>query len=174
MWSSKHVLVDFSSPNYMKNMNTCQFRSSIHGDSICRVFKYSGCKASRVSHVGDFSKHMGVHVAGNANELSEQARTSIQRLRGGDLSYRKHWKDLSDESRAVQKQIYSKLDIKLNEVGESFYYPMLEPKVYKELLESGFARQETTPDICIDQDDEKNKIKEINTLTIQQATGDFN
>lgn len=36
----KTVLVDFSSPNIAKNMHVGHLRSTIQGDSICRIFEY--------------------------------------------------------------------------------------------------------------------------------------
>lgn len=48
------VIVDFSSPNIAKNMHVGHLRSTIQGDSICRVFEYLGYNVKRTNHVGDW------------------------------------------------------------------------------------------------------------------------
>ena len=48
------VVVDFSSPNIAKNMHVGHLRSTIQGDSICRIFEFLGYKVHRVNHVGDW------------------------------------------------------------------------------------------------------------------------
>lgn len=51
----KHtVLVDFSSPNIAKNMHVGHLRSTIQGDSICRIFEFLGYDVRRINHVGDW------------------------------------------------------------------------------------------------------------------------
>ena len=50
----KRVLVDFSSPNIAKNMHVGHLRSTIQGDSICRIFEFLGYDVHRVNHVGDW------------------------------------------------------------------------------------------------------------------------
>jgi len=47
-------LVDFSSPNIAKNMHVGHLRSTIQGDSICRIFEFLGYDVDRVNHVGDW------------------------------------------------------------------------------------------------------------------------
>lgn len=61
------VLVDFSSPNIAKNMHVGHLRSTIQGDSICRIFEYLGYKVHRVNHVGDWGTQFGMLI----QELNE-------------------------------------------------------------------------------------------------------
>lgn len=39
----KKILVDFSSPNIAKNMHVGHLRSTIQGDSLCRLFEFLEC-----------------------------------------------------------------------------------------------------------------------------------
>lgn len=48
------VLVDFSSPNIAKEMHVGHLRSTIIGDSICRILEFCGHDVHRVNHVGDW------------------------------------------------------------------------------------------------------------------------
>lgn len=56
------VIVDFSSPNIAKNMHVGHLRSTIQGDSICRIFEYLGYKVKRTNHVGDWGTQFGMLI----------------------------------------------------------------------------------------------------------------
>ena len=58
----KRVLVDFSSPNIAKNMHVGHLRSTIQGDSICRIFEFMGFDVQRVNHVGDWGTQFGMLI----------------------------------------------------------------------------------------------------------------
>ena len=59
----KRVLVDFSSPNIAKNMHVGHLRSTIQGDSICRIMEFMGFDVVRVNHVGDWGTQFGMLIA---------------------------------------------------------------------------------------------------------------
>lgn len=48
------VVVDFSSPNIAKEMHVGHLRSTIMGESICRVLEFLGDEVIRVNHLGDW------------------------------------------------------------------------------------------------------------------------
>ncbi len=54
------------------------------------------------------------------------SREEVVKLQGGDPVSRKAWQLLCDQSRREFQKIYDRLDIRLNERGESFYNPYLE------------------------------------------------
>ena len=58
----KNVLVDFSSPNIAKNMHVGHLRSTIIGDSVCRILEFLGCNVMRVNHVGDWGTQFGMLI----------------------------------------------------------------------------------------------------------------
>ena len=60
------------------------------------------------------------------------------KLQGGDEACLAGWKMLCQLSRLEFQKVYDRLDIKLSEVGESFYNPFLGPMV-TELKEKGIA-----------------------------------
>ena len=60
--AKQRVLVDFSSPNIAKNMHVGHLRSTIQGDSICRMFEYKGWEVLRVNHVGDWGTQFGMLI----------------------------------------------------------------------------------------------------------------
>lgn len=63
MKQNQRVLVDFSSPNIAKNMHVGHLRSTIQGDSICRVFEFLGNDVLRVNHLGDWGTQFGMLIA---------------------------------------------------------------------------------------------------------------
>lgn len=49
------VVVDFSSPNIAKEMHVGHLRSTIIGESVCRIFEYCGNRVIRMNHLGGMS-----------------------------------------------------------------------------------------------------------------------
>ena len=162
------VLVDFSSPNIAKNMHVGHLRSTIQGDSICRIFEFLGYDVKRVNHVGDWGTQFGMLIQelnenfpdflentpniadlqsfyqnakkrfDSDDEFKKKAHENVVKLQGGDENCRAAWKMLCDVSRQEFQKLYNRMDIKIDEVGESFYNPFLSPMV-NELKESGVA-----------------------------------
>lgn len=56
------ILVDFSSPNIAKQMHAGHLRSTIIGESICRVFEFIGADVHRVNHLGDWGTQFGMLI----------------------------------------------------------------------------------------------------------------
>ncbi|KAJ8953069.1 hypothetical protein NQ318_013411 [Aromia moschata] len=57
------VLVDFSSPNIAKEMHVGHLRSTIIGESICRLLEFLGHDVLRINHVGDWGTQFGMLIA---------------------------------------------------------------------------------------------------------------
>jgi len=56
------VVVDFSSPNVAKEMHVGHLRSTIIGDTICRVLEFIGHDVVRLNHVGDWGTQFGMLI----------------------------------------------------------------------------------------------------------------
>lgn len=56
------VIVDFSSPNIAKEMHVGHLRSTIIGDTICRLLEFSGAHVLRLNHVGDWGTQFGMLI----------------------------------------------------------------------------------------------------------------
>jgi len=192
----QRVIVDFSSPNIAKNMHVGHLRSTIQGDSICRVFEFLGHDVKRVNHVGDWGTQFGMLIAElddnfpsfttdkpeiadlqtfyqNAKkrfdaepEFKERAHANVVKLQSGDAHCTDGWKMLCALSRVEFQKIYDRLDINVEEVGESFYNPMLAPMI-EELLEKKIA-VENDGAICVFVP--KQKVP----LIIRKSDGGFN
>lgn len=62
------------------------------------------------------------------------AYSNVVKLQSGDDHCIKAWQKLCEISRVEFQKIYDRLDVRLEEVGESFYNPLLSPMV-AELIE---------------------------------------
>ena len=148
---TQKVVVDFSSPNVAKEMHAGHLRSTIIGDSICRVLEFCGHEVLRVNHVGDWGTQFGMLIghlkqvfpdfASNPppigdlqafykeskkhfdedKDFAKLAHEEVVRLQSGDGASRYAWQQICDVSRAAFEEVYSRLGVKLTEVGESFY-----------------------------------------------------
>jgi arginyl-tRNA synthetase len=57
------VIVDFSGPNIAKQMHVGHLRSTIIGDSICRMLELAGHNVIRQNHIGDWGTQFGMLCA---------------------------------------------------------------------------------------------------------------
>ena len=80
-------------------------------------------------------------------EFKSRAKANVVKLQSGDPHCITGWKALCQASRQEFQKIYDRLDIELEEVGESFYNPMLAPMV-DELIAANVA-VESEGAICI-------------------------
>ena len=62
-YTGKTVAVDFSSPNIAKEMHVGHLRSTILGESLCRILEFLGNKVERINHVGDWGTQFGMLIA---------------------------------------------------------------------------------------------------------------
>lgn len=162
------VIVDFSSPNIAKEMHAGHLRSTIIGESISRVLEAQGHNVKRCNHVGDWGTQFGMLIAHlfevfpdfiekkpNLKDLEtfyreskkkfdadpefkERAHQCVVRLQTGEKDCLDGWKKLCDISREFYTQIYLRLDITIEEMGESFYNPFI-PGVIDEVREKGLT-----------------------------------
>ena len=60
--SKKHVIVDFSSPNIAKELHVGHLRSTIIGESTCRILEMIGHDVTRLNHTGDWGTQFGMLI----------------------------------------------------------------------------------------------------------------
>lgn len=147
-------------------MHVGHLRSTIIGESICRLLEFIGHKVLRINHVGDWGTQFGMLIAhledrfpnfdkvsppisdlqafykeskarfDSDEEFKKRAYDRVVKLQSGDPVKTKAWQLICDVSRKEFQKIYDRLDIKLIERGESFYQSRMEA-VIKELEASG-------------------------------------
>ncbi|KAG2616603.1 hypothetical protein PVAP13_3NG248825 [Panicum virgatum] len=80
------------------------------------------------------------HRFDNDQEFKERAQQGVVRLQGGEEKYREAWKKICDISRSEFDLVYKRLNVELEEMGESFYNPYI-PQVLAELSSKGLIQE---------------------------------
>ena len=105
-------------------------------------------------------------------KFKETAREEVVKLQSGEEDTRHAWKLLCDQSRREFQVIYDRLDIKLNERGESFYNPFLSGVV--EDLEKQGLLEESDGAMCVFLEGFTNKAGDRLPLIVQKSDGGYN
>ncbi|KAK7130732.1 hypothetical protein R3I94_016018 [Phoxinus phoxinus] len=164
----KKVIVDFSSPNIAKEMHVGHLRSTIIGDSMCRLFEFLGYDVLRLNHVGDWGTQFGMLIAhlkdkfpnylsvsppisdlqsfykeskkrfDEDEEFKKRAYQCVVKLQSKETDFIKAWNLICDVSRNEFQKIYDCLEIRIQERGESFYQDMM-TVVVKDFEEKGLV-----------------------------------
>uniref|UniRef100_A0A673J417 Arginine--tRNA ligase, cytoplasmic n=1 Tax=Sinocyclocheilus rhinocerous TaxID=307959 RepID=A0A673J417_9TELE len=165
----KKVVVDFSSPNIAKEMHVGHLRSTIIGDSMCRLFEFLGNEVLRLNHVGDWGTQFGMLIAhlqdkfpnylsvsppigdlqafykaskkrfDEDEEFKKRAYQCVVKLQSKEPDFIKAWNLICDVSRNEFQKVYNCLDIRIEERGESYYQDMM-TVVVKEFEEKGLVQ----------------------------------
>lgn len=112
----QRIVVDFSSPNVAKEMHVGHLRSTIIGDSLCRLFEFLGHDVLRLNHVGDYGTAFGMLIA----YLKQEAPDVLSGKSPTDLPHLMMWYKASkkrfDESPEFKKA--SQLEVVALQSGE--------------------------------------------------------
>jgi len=74
--AAKRYLIDYSAPNVAKPMHVGHIRSTVIGDSICRVLRFLGHEAISDNHIGDWGTQFGMIIYGYRNFVDAAAYRS--------------------------------------------------------------------------------------------------
>lgn len=189
------VVIDFSSPNVAKPMHVGHIRSTIIGDSLCRVRRYLGERVIADNHLGDWGTQFGMLIVGwkkhrdeaalgrdaigelerlykfvNEQGDRDEAKNELVKLQQGDPENLALWRRIIELSKLEFDKMYRRLGVSFDHVlGESFYNPML-PGVVEELRTRGIARESEGAIAVFFEDDPQLK---SNPLLIQKADQAF-
>ncbi|XP_026541098.1 arginine--tRNA ligase, cytoplasmic [Notechis scutatus] len=165
------VVIDFSSPNIAKEMHVGHLRSTIIGDSICRLFEFMGHDVLRLNHLGDWGTQFGMLIAhlqdkfpdyltvsppigdlqafykeskrrfDTEEEFKKRAYHCVVLLQSKSPDIIKAWNLICDVSRKEFQKIYDCLDVSIIDRGESYYQDRMH-EIVKELEERGFLQMD--------------------------------
>ncbi|EDW63260.2 probable arginine--tRNA ligase, cytoplasmic [Drosophila virilis] len=177
----KRILVDFSSPNIAKQMHVGHLRSTIIGESISRLLEFLQHDVIRINHLGDWGTQFGMLIAhledrfpnflnesppiGDLQEFYKESKkrfdadesfkkrayNRVVTLQSGEPAATKAWQQICDVSRKEFQKIYDRLDVTIQERGESYYQSRMLTVVEflrnKGLLELDDGREIMWPDV---------------------------
>lgn len=107
----QRIVVDFSSPNIAKELHVGHLRSTIIGDSLCRLFEFLGHNVLRLNHIGDWGTSFGMLIAYLKEEkpeiLSGKEETDLTHL----VAWYKAAKKRFDEDPSFKKKSQEEVTI---------------------------------------------------------------
>ncbi|MFH1439794.1 MAG: arginine--tRNA ligase [Candidatus Woesearchaeota archaeon] len=81
---SETVVVEYSSPNYGKDLHIGHIRSTLVGESVSRILQAVGYKVIRINYPGDVGGHMGKVLLGlqiwNQSQLSDDPAEAMKEM----------------------------------------------------------------------------------------------
>ncbi|BBA84894.1 arginine--tRNA ligase [endosymbiont of Pachyrhynchus infernalis] len=76
---SKNIIIDYSSPNLMKEMHVGHLKSTIIGDSLSKILKFLGNNIIKINHVGDWGINFGMTIC-KIIELNKHKDLTIKKI----------------------------------------------------------------------------------------------
>jgi arginyl-tRNA synthetase len=180
----RRVVIDFSAPNVAKPMHVGHIRSTIIGDSLCRIARFLGYDVIADNHIGDWGTQFGMilhgwktllhresleidpiaelvrvyrHVNADAKEdpaVLATCKAELVKLQAGDPENLAIWQQCIDVSKNGLQKIYDRLDVKFDHWLGESFYNEMLPGLVDEFLEKGLAR-ESDGAVCVFSDDSK-------------------
>ncbi len=174
----KTVVVDFSAPNVAKPMHVGHIRSTIIGDSLCRIARFLGFRVIADNHIGDWGTQFGMILHGWKTMLDQAAleadpipellriyrevnaatkadpavletcKNELVKLQAGDDENLAIWRQCIEVSKRGLQRIYDALDVRFDHWLGESYYNDRLAGLVDEFLEKGIAR-ESNGAICI-------------------------
>jgi arginyl-tRNA synthetase len=172
------VVVDFSAPNVAKPMHVGHIRSTIIGDSLCRIARFLGFHVIADNHIGDWGTQFGMILHGwktrldpaalDADPIAELVRVyrevnaatkddpavletckaELVKLQAGDADNLAVWQQCIDVSKRGLQKIYARLGVTFDHWLGESFYNDRLPGLVEEFLTTGLAR-ESNGAICI-------------------------
>lgn len=124
LFSGKKVMVEYTDPNPFKEFHIGHLMPNIIGESIARLFQYSGAEVKRANYQGDIGLHVAKAVWAFLHEEkkpSEDNKDYWVTLALGEYYTKGHFAYENDpharaEIREINKKIYERTDPEINEI----------------------------------------------------------
>ncbi len=169
--AGKTVVVDFSSPNIAKPFGVGHLRSTVIGNSICKLYKSLGYTCIGINHLGDWGTQFGKLIvaykkwgkkeqlkaepvrqlynlyvkfhaeAQKEKSLEEEAREWFRKLEAGEQEATRLWRWFRDISLKKFQRIYDILDIHFDSYAGESFYNPMLAETIEEVKAAGFAQE---------------------------------
>ncbi|MBP9774147.1 MAG: arginine--tRNA ligase [Candidatus Peribacteraceae bacterium] len=153
----KPVIVEYSQPNIAKPLGVHHLLTTIIGQVITNLYRYSGYNTIAINHLGDWGTQFGklyvafekwgtkdvsdctlddllalyvkFHEEVEKNpELENEGRAAFAKLEQGDKKLQAFWQEVVKITMASMEKLYSQLSVSFDFThGESFYRDKMEP-----------------------------------------------
>jgi arginyl-tRNA synthetase len=129
--NKKNVLIEFTDPNPFKEFHIGHLMSNCIGESLARLYEYSGAKVSRLCYQGDVGMHVAKTLWAWTNNLEKETLQSAAihklplsekvKLLGawyakGAKTYVDGTEKEKNEIKTINEQVFSKENAKINEL----------------------------------------------------------
>ncbi len=161
------IVIEYSSPNIAKPLGVHHLRSTIIGQALVNILRFSGYRAVSLSFPGDWGTQFGLLIAGYKRwgnpekikkepinemlrlyvkfsqaakknpKLLEQGRKEFKKIEQGDKENRKLWKWFLKESLRDFERVYKLLGVKIEHTISESFY---EPEL-KALIKDALSRK---------------------------------
>lgn len=167
----KTIVIDFSSPNIAKPFGVGHLRSTVIGNSLCKIFEHLGYKCIGVNHLGDWGTQFGKLIvaykkwgdekklssdpimtlfdlyvkfhqeAEKKPELEDDARSWFKKLEKGDEEAKKIWQRFKDYSLGEFEKVYLMLEISFDSYAGESFYNKYIDQTIEEVQKKGLAEK---------------------------------
>ncbi|HEX7056648.1 MAG TPA: arginine--tRNA ligase [Bacilli bacterium] len=168
----KNVVIDYSSPNIAKPFHIGHLRSTVIGNALANIFRFSGYKVTGVNHLGDWGTQFGKLIvaymrwgseaqvkaegvgellrlyvkfhdeAEKDPSLEDEAREWFVRLEKNDERALKLWRWFIDISMREFGKIYDLLGVTFDSYAGESFYNDKMDTVIAELAEKGLLEED--------------------------------
>jgi len=121
--AGKKVMVEYTDPNPFKLFHIGHLMTNVIGESIARLYDFSGAEVKRACYQGDVGMHVARTIWGilHLEEQMPEAGTLSDKVAYLGRAYAFGSKQVEDESvkkdmQALNKQIYERTDEKINKI----------------------------------------------------------
>ena len=170
--NNKKVIIDYSSPNIAKRMHIGHLRSTIIGDSVKRILRFTGFDVIADNHIGDWGTQFGKLIVGydrwldkenynndpieeleriyvlfskeseNDPGLEDIAREELRKLQSGDKRNNDLWHEFIDISLKEYDKIYKRMYIDFDLYNGESFYNDMMNGILEELKAKNIASED--------------------------------
>lgn len=163
MGCGKNIVIDYSAPNIAKPFHIGHIRTTVIGNSLCKIYDSQGYKTIGINHLGDYGTQFGklivayklwgdketieanpikellkiyvkFHEEAEKNpDMEDEARAWFTRLENGDEEATELWQWFRDESLKEFERVYEMLNIHFDSYVGESFYSDKMPAIIQEL-----------------------------------------
>lgn len=169
--AGRTVVIDYSSPNISKHLAFHHLRSTMIGNSLCRIYAANGWRVVGFNFLGDWGTTHGMLLAAHElwgagldlshdavtqlnelyvrfrneakerPELNDAARTWFQRLESGDAEARALWERFREVSLSEFQRVFDKLGVSFDALFGESFYEDRMEPVLADLAAKGLLTE---------------------------------